>query len=122
MTVEELIEKAKRRVGIFGNYKHIDIYDLISEGELRKGRYKVEIASGTIQGGGYIEYTTWLNSLPSVGEVILMHGKYVGKVDKIKFDTAYYDAEIWLKTAYCLDDKGLSSELRRPTFDAGTND
>ena len=122
MTVGELIEKAKRRAGIFGNYKNLDVYDLLSDKKPRKGRYRVEIASGSIRGGGYIEYSTWLDSLPKVGEVILMHGKYVGIVDKIEHKSSCHDAEIWIKTAYDLDDKDLSSDLCHPTFNAGTEE
>lgn len=117
MKLKELISIAKQKCSLFENYEDMEVSDLISD----KSYKKVEIASGTIINEygnkcGYIQYSANLSSLPKVGEVILMHNKYVGKVDKITYDSNYYDAVIWIKVAYFESDQNLLDELKYPTF------
>ena len=122
MKLKDLIELAKKQRY---DYKNVEVEDLLYPPYQKHGIYLVNIASGSIvnKNGnrlGYIDYTTKLSKLPSIGEVILMHNQYVGYVKDIKFDSNVYDATIWIDTAYRLkditDDKNL---LKYPTFNAG---
>ena len=123
MKLKDLIKLAKKQSY---DYKNVEVEDLLYPPYQKHGIYLVNIASGDIKDKngtclGYIEYTTKLSKLPSIGEVILMHDEYVGYVKNIKFDSVVYDASIWIDTAYILkditDDKNL---LKYPTFNAGT--
>ena len=102
----------------------LDVEELLSRSDVY-GRNRsnnaipVNIASGTIiQEGsrcGYIEYTVHLTKLPKSGDVILMHDKYVGKIEKV--EPKHNMFTIWVQTAYHKDEPYLDSELKHPTFD-----
>ena len=125
MKLRELIKIAKERSSIFDDYQDIEVEDLLFSFSNKSKKYNVNIASGTIISKygtkcGYIDYSTELEKVPEEGEVILMHNKYVGKIDKIEFCKYGYDATIWIKTAYEQDNPNLDFEMKHPTFNAGT--
>ena len=120
MKLKELIKIAKQKSY---DYENLDIEDLLSSSyHLEYKRYKVNIASAKIVNKdgnqiGYIDYNTRLTRLPKIGEIILMHNKYVGRVKKINFNQSGVDAGIWIDVAYCIDDIDVDYNL---LFDAGT--
>ena len=125
MKVKELIKLAKQKSFLF--YGDLEVEELLQSTNdyKRNETYFVNIASRRIvnKSGnqiGYIDYNTTISQFPKIGEVILMHDKYVGKIKEILFNNNTYDAIILIDTAYIIDDIDENNLLKYPTFNAGT--